>query len=324
MIKSQAMRTHYSWSGFGVLLLVVGGVGAARADTVVPLVPKLDPPAAAERITQFHDALAQGLKAGGLTVSDPAAVRAKLKLGVENAGCDEGPCVATNLGLVGGKRCATARITSVGKNYTIDVRLFSGGKLVTKSTGRCDICTNTEAVQTLVKLATEVGSKGEEPPTPTPVPVPVPRPEPKVVPKPVPKPVPTPTPAPTPTPTGTDQPTGPVPAKRVWPLWPGIVAAGAGVVGLAVGIPLIAIDGKGTNCRGDARPDNRNCQDLVSTKGGGWTLTAMGIASLAASGVLFYLHFSSKPSEQRKATVERFSFAPLPEGGVALGASGRF
>jgi hypothetical protein len=136
-----------------------------------------------------------------------------------------------------------------------------------------------------------------------------------------------PPPPPPPPPTATlDQPPGPQP-KRRWPLWPAIVAGGAGVLGIAIGAPLIAIDGNGTNCRGDPRPDNRNCADLYSTAGGGWTLTAMGIAGLATSGVLFYLHFSSKPKEQttaRSALLDRIAVAPLADGGVFVGAGGRY
>jgi hypothetical protein len=293
--------------------------GTAAAEDLVPLVPKLDPPAAGERLTQFHDALAQGLKAGGAPVMPAATVRARLKLGLENAGCDEGPCVQMNAGLVGSNRLATARVSSVGKNYTIEVRLFRGHAQTAKAIGRCDVCTHTEAIQTLERLATDLGSKAEEPPAPLPV-VPRPAPRPTVA-------IPA---APTPAPTSpiVDQPPGPPAAKPRIPLWPALVAAGVGVVGIAVGAPLIAIDGNGTNCRGDARPDKRNCQDLYATAGGGWTLTILGAMGLAASAVLFPLHFMPNrprtPSDQPGATVHRLSFAPLPEGGAVVGASGRF
>lgn len=311
------MRTHSFCLALGVFL----SIGSASADEVAPLVPKMDPPSAAERIIQFHDALAQGLKAGGLTVVPPATVRSKLKLGIENAGCDETACVQTALALVGVTRIATAKVSAVGKNYTVEVKLWSGTKLLAKASGRCDICTNMEAVQTVVKIATEVGSKGEEPPGPAPTPTPTPAPAPTPSPAPAPAPAPAPTPAPSPKP---DQPPGPQPAKRVWPLWPAIVAGGVGVVGIVVGAPLVAIDGNGTNCRGDARPDNRNCADLYKTAGGGWTLTAMGIAGLATSGVLLYLHLSTRPKEGRSASIETLAVTPVPEGGVMVGAGGRF
>jgi hypothetical protein len=101
------------------------------------------------------------------------------------------------------------------------------------------------------------------------------------------------------------------------------VLAGVGVVGLATGIPLIAIDGDGTNCAGEPLPNYAHCQDLYSTGAGGWVLTGVGIAALAASGVMFYLHFSSKPKEA-PAGVQSFLISPTTEGGVVIGASGRF
>jgi len=306
------------------LSVVVGPLlwaGAAVAEDLVPLVPKIDPPAAGERLTHFHDALAQGLKTGGAPVVPAATVRARLKLGLENAGCDEGPCLQTNAGLVGSSRLATAKVSSVGKNYTIEVRLFRGQVQTAKAVGRCDVCTNAEAIQTLERLATDLGSKAEEPPAPLPV---VPRPTPRpAAPPPVVRPQP-------PAKAIVDQPPGPVVTKPRVPLWPAIVAAGVGVVGIAVGAPLIAIDGNGTNCRGDARPDKRNCADLYSTAAGGWTLTILGATGLVASAVLFPLHYlprrhqTSRETPARSATVDRFSFGPLPGGGVVVGASGRF
>jgi hypothetical protein len=214
----------------------------------------------------------------------------------------------------------SANIKSVGKNYTIEVRLYSGGKVVNKSTGRCDICTFSEAVAATSKVATEVGSKGETPP-PT-------EPRPPVKPKPVPKlaqprpPQDQPKPDEPARPPVTEKP-APAQVKKPWPLWPGVVLAGVGVVGLAAGIPLIAIDGDGTNCSGEPLPNYAHCADLYSTGAGGWVLTGIGVAALAASGVMFYLHFSSKPKEA-PARIQSFMISPIAEGGVVIGASGRF
>ena len=97
-----------------------------------------------------------------------------------------------------------------------------------------------------------------------------------------------------------------------------------GVVGIAVGAPLIAIDGKGTNCVGDDKPNYANCADLYNTATGGWVLTSMGLAALAGSGVMFYLHFSSKPKETgTRVGIDRFAILPTSDG-MVLGASGRF
>lgn len=295
----------------------------ARAE-VAPLVPQMTPAKAAEIIVQFHEALANGLKKGGMSVMAPTTVRDRLKLGVENAGCFEGGCLQTAYSMLGAKSAVTAKVDTVGKNYTIEVRYYSGNAVVAKSAGRCDICNVAEALAATERVATEVGSKGEEPPPDQPAPTPTPTPAPTPTPTPTP-PTAAPTPAPTPTPTPTPAPTRPRAEKRQWPLWPGITLAAVGVVGIAVGAPLIAIDGKGTNCvGGDPLPDKSNCADLYNTATGGWLLTVMGIGALAGSGVMFYLHFTSKPKEKERAGIEHFAIVPTSDGGAMLGASGRF
>jgi hypothetical protein len=312
----------------------------AEADEVAPLPPKMEPQAAEEIAGQFHDALAKGLRAGGLKVTAPAKVRARV-----SAGCDEGACVREAEGSLKAHRVATAKVSSVGKNYTIEVRLYSGNQLQTRSTGRCDICTLAEALQTTVKAATEVGSRGEEPPMETmpvlPAPKVQPQPKPRVelLPKkpakarmqPAPEP---PRVAERPIEPPVAQPPPKVPLETAiapiasprepWPMWPAIVTGAVGVVGLGAGIALLAMNGKYTDCRGDPRADFRNCANIYDTGKAGGALAAMGGASLVASGVLFYLHFASKPSERSSAGVERFTVAPLVEGGAVVGAAGRF
>jgi hypothetical protein len=207
------------------------------------------------------------------------------------------------------------KIDAVGKNYTIEVRLYSGKTQTAKSTGRCDICTVTEAVEATKKVATEAGSKGEEPPTVAPTPTPTPTPTPAT-----PATTPTPTPTPAPTPVVTKAP-GPRPA---WALYSGIGLAVVGVAGIAIGAPLLAIDGNGTNCIGDPKPDYSNCRDLYNTATGGWVLTAMGVAALAGSGVLFYLYFSKPKEQATRAGLDSFAIVPTADGGAVFGASGRF
>jgi hypothetical protein len=224
---------------------------------------------------------------------------------------------------LGAERAGTLEVNAVGKNYAIEVRLFSGSELVTSVQQRCDICTMAEALQTVERAASAAAGKLKAS-------VPSPKPG-------------------EPGPAGAskqavspgDEDSGSAQAGtpgssmagaslqrgRSWPLWPGIVAGGAGLTALAIGIPLVAIDGNGTNCRGEPRSDYRNCEDLYDTAAGGWVLTTMGLAGLTASGVLFYLHFTSKPDEratEQRASVEWINAAPLPDGGVAVGAGGRF
>jgi hypothetical protein len=244
-------------------------------------------------------------------------------------------CVQNARATLGLERVATSRINKVGKNYTIAVRLYRGNKIYGSGSGRCDICTLTEAVNTMIRLAEELGTRGEEPPDvaarpkPKPVPVVPPRPAPVAQPKPAtPRPAPVAQPKPGPAP-GVQPKPNPVPAVRrvdqnPWPLWPALVAGGAGIVGLSVGIPLLVMDGKGADCRGEARPDKTNCTKLYKTAAGGWIATGIGIGALAASGVLFYMYWSTRPDDQPTARVEQILFGPAPSGGFVLGAAGRF
>jgi hypothetical protein len=103
--------------------------------------------------------------------------------------------------------------------------------------------------------------------------------------------------------------------KKMFP-WRAVAISSlvVGVVGLAVGIPLVAIDGNPT-CNA---PNPRTaCPNVYNTVGGGATLLTLGIAGVAASGVLFYFDHRAR---KRAATV---SVLPLQGGGM-LSASGRF
>lgn len=291
-----------------VCLGVVGSLslfGAiAQAAPVAPLVPQMTPAKADEIVVRFHDALAKGLGEGGLEPLSTAHVRTKSK-----DACAASACALRALGTLRGDTAAVAKINTVGKNYTIEVRLF--GAREAKVSGRCDICTLMEALSTTRKLAKQLATEAAaKTPAKTPVKTPVKTPTiTKVTP-----------PSTTPT-VGTKR------EGRRWPLWPVLAAAGVGVLGLAVGIPLVAMDGDPTNCRGEPRPDGRNCQDVYSTSGAGWTFTTMGIAGLATAGVLFYLYLTS-PKRDATTTAElpwlhRVSIAPA-QGGLLMGASGTF
>ena len=114
------------------------------------------------------------------------------------------------------------------------------------------------------------------------------------------------------------------PARAPFPLWPALVAAGVGVVGLGVGIPSIALDGDGHDCDGDPRDDTTNCKQLWNTGGMGWVFTGLAVGALATSGVLYYLHASSTPRERRSASIDIISVGPTPNGGLVVGTAGRF
>jgi hypothetical protein len=110
--------------------------------------------------------------------------------------------------------------------------------------------------------------------------------------------------------------------RGVWPLWPSLVAGGFGLVGVVIGAPLIDMDGNGTNCTGAPLPDGSNCRDRFKTKAAGGVMMAIGIAGVLTSGVLLYLHFTSK--EKQRQGIKSVSIVPDPAGGLLLGASGTF
>ncbi len=151
----------------GIVLLTT----EAHAQKVAPLVPQMEAPMAPGLIIRFHDAMAKGLRTGGLKVIPAKTVRAKLKMKVDQAGCFRGMCLDTARRLLGIERLAVAKVSTVGKNYTIAVRIYKGAKLLGSGTGRCDICTLNEAISTMNRVSEELGTRSEEPPEPGPKPV---------------------------------------------------------------------------------------------------------------------------------------------------------
>lgn len=113
---------------------------------------------------------------------------------------------------------------------------------------------------------------------------------------------------------------------HVWPLWPSLAAGSVAVLSLGVGLYLVSVDGEGTDCRGEPRPDLSNCKEVYNTGGAGYALTAIGIASLAATGVFLYLYLSnpSASAEQPDEGLAGVTVAPDGRGGVVVGASGWF
>ena len=111
--------------------------------------------------------------------------------------------------------------------------------------------------------------------------------------------------------------------RRAMPMWPAIAAAGVGVVGLSIGIPFIALDGTGHSCAGPDEPGYANCEQLWDTGTVGWIFTGLGLGALATSGVLFYFHYFGK-KERRAASLPSLTITPTANGGLYVGAGGRF
>jgi hypothetical protein len=318
--------SHTRWLAVWLAAVVLVPVSAAAAPKVAPLTPVMKPSKANEILVRFHDALAQGLTSGGVTVVPAKTVRGKAK-----RACAATTCARSLSGRLGAENAAVCRIDTVGKNYRFQMKMISKSGTLATVSGRCDICTLMEALKTTrelsAKLARQGGLKaaaatkppdktGTKPPDKTGT-----KPPDKTGAKPPDK---------TQKPTGKtadgSKPAAPATSGQRWPLWPTLAAAGVGVLGLAVGIPLLSMDGDPTNCRGEPRPDGRNCSDVYSTSGAGWAMTTIGIAGLATAGVLAYLYFTSGKREKASAWLrgERTVAVTPLQGGLMLGAGGSF
>lgn len=237
-------------------------------------------------------------------------------------------------------RLFTTEVTVSGKSYTIAMRVYDGsGRELSQSTELCDICTLREAealvTKTAQKLATVARTfpvedvappkrveKTQEPAPTAPTPIEAKTPPKQVEPV---RPPPTPeevrpmAPPSTPSPLEASNPQAPTPApSRRYVPWRilGFSAVGLGVVGFAVGIPLIVIDGRPTCSSADA---THTCPHVYNTKGGGIAMTALGAISIAASVPLFY--FDYKDRHPKKT----FAFGAMPTwGGAAATIAGRF
>jgi hypothetical protein len=317
-----------------IIALLLAGPSVAKAEPVAPLVPVFKPAKADELVSRFHDALAAGLAGGGVQVISSAVVRKKA----------DRPCASSRCAHAYANRLKTTQavgmtVETVGKNYTYSLRLFPARKPAVE--GRCDICTLMEAVrktkQLAQSLAVKIKSEAAAPAKAAVKKAAVKKAAVKKAPAKAPLDAETPPDqlAPKKAATGapkketTEQPRTETRRSR-WPLWPALVASGVGVVGLAVGIPLLSMDGDPTNCRGTPRPDGRNCADLYATAGPGWAFTAMGLAGAVTAGVLFYLYLRSPNAEaSKKASSPKVGWLPQLKSSAdgrswVIGAVGRF
>jgi hypothetical protein len=288
--------------------------------TIAPLLPQVNPRQPSEITNRFHQALATGAAQTTWRALDAAQVRSQL--GDKTSSCAAGACVGAALRSLERDYGLTAQVDIVGKNYTIEVAAYRRTKQVRRATGRCDICTLREALGKTTELAQKVcsqltpatrsGAAAAGPDASSRTAAPAPK-EPTKSTKQTP-------------PKQTKRRRRPAePADKGWPLWPALAAGGAAALALSIGIPLLVVDGNGTDCRGSPRPDNRNCERVYSTAGGGWVMTSFGLASLAASGVLLYLHLRGEPEERRAAEHTLWQLSVVPsERGVVVGAGGTF
>jgi len=302
------------------MLLACGS--AAAAPKVAALVPTMKPSVAPELRDRFHEAITRGLTAAGDDVIGAAEVRLQLGASEELMSCNGvGPCVARAAQALHIDRAVASEIDVNGKDYVIKLRLLDAvGRELAKVDEPCDICTVKEADDATARAAGKLAAAEKALPTETPPvaavetpPPPPPKveapppPPPKVEAAPPTPPVAAPTEATTPPPVQSE--------KKTFPWRPVAIASlVAGVVGIAVGIPLVAIDGNPT-CN---LPNPRTaCPNVYNTVGGGAAMLTLGLAGVAASGVLFYFDHRAR---QRATTV---SVVPL-SGGAFVSTGGRF
>jgi hypothetical protein len=302
------------------LLVLLASTSAVAAPHTAALVPLVKPPAAPELRDRFHEAVTRGLQAGGEEVLGAAEVRLRLGASEEMLACSgPGACVARIAQNLHIDRAVASEIDANGKDYVIKLRLLDAvGRELAKVDEPCDICTVKEADDAVARAATKLAAAAKALPAETAPPATVETPPPPKVetPPPAPK-VETPPPvvaAPTP------EPAPVTPQREQQKMFPwravAITSLVVGVVGIAIGAPLVAIDGNPT-CN---LPNPRTaCSDVYNTIGGGAAMLTFGIAGVAASGVLFYFDHRAR----KRAAAASVAVTPLV-GGAQLTAGGRF
>jgi hypothetical protein len=294
----------------------LGGAGAAgAAERLGVLLPQTRPAAAPELRDRFHEAIVRGLQTGGDEVIPATEVRLRLGVSDELLNCAGfGPCVGRVAQALQTQRLVVTDIDINGKDYAIKLRLVDGnGRELTKIDEPCDICTVKEADEAVARAAAKLASAahtllGEsataKPETPK-AETPPPKPEP-----PKPESPPIATPAPVETPPSLQR------EKKMFPWRPlAISSLVGGVVVLAIGIPLVAIDGQPTCDKPNPR---QSCPEVYNTVGAGGTLLGLGIGGVVASGVMFYM--DHRVRARRHPTV---SLLPT-QNGLYLSASGTY
>ncbi len=312
------------WLAAGVIGLAPG-LAAAQGIRAGALAPQFKGASSTPELRdKFHDSIVRGL--GALTgPSGPngelgeviSASDARARLGEELIGCGgQASCLAKATAALRVNRLVATELTVIGKSYTISLRLYDGqGHELTHAEDLCEICTVREAEEAMVKVTARIAAAARTFPV---EPVAAATPDRR-------EPAKTPSREESPQQTSTASPMQEAPpqptvvkARRRFP-WRavGFASLGLGIVGLAVGIPLVVIDGRPT-C--DAPDPSHTCPEVYNTAGGGAAMLAIGAIGLVASIPLLYLDWRSR---SRPVSSLRLFGAPA-SGGATVGLGGTF
>ena len=242
---------------------------------------------------KFHEVVVQGLG----TLSGPSGPRGELgdvlgasetraRLGEELMRCgNDATCVARAATALQVNRLVTTELTVAGKSYSITMRLYDGaGKELAHTTELCEICTVREAEAAMTKTSAHLAATARTLPVEV-AEAPKEQPRPPVVQERPPQ-----QPAPYVSPMQ-EPPSGIVfqaPARRKYVPWRtyGFAAIGVGIVGFAVGVPLLVLDGRPTCSTVDPTV---NCPRLYHTRAGGAVMATIGVLGIVAAVPLFVL-----------------------------------
>ena len=313
-----------------VALAMAGSAASAQSIRAAALAPQWKGGGNTPELRdKFHESVVRGL--GSLTVpTGPngelgevmTVQETKQRLGEELLACSgQASCMSRALAALHINRLVATELSAVGKSYNISMRLFDGeGHELTHAEELCEICTVREAEEAVTKAASRLAAASRTFPLETAAPEKL-----DVIPhtkEPPPRPVtPVAPPATVVTAVAPVAPPAPKPVvsggerKRVPWRTLGFSSLGLGIVGLAVGIPLLVIDGRPTCSAADP---THQCPNLYNTAAGGATMVAIGAVALIATIPLFYLDW-----RDRNRTMSSLRLDASPSlGGLSL--EGRF
>jgi hypothetical protein len=294
---------------------------AYAAPRVAALIPQVRPNSTPELQNRFHEAITRGLQGPDVDVTTASEVRMRFGVSDELLNCSApGICAARAATALKADRTVAGEISNFGKDYTIRlVMIDAAGREVARTEEPCDICTVKEAddaaARAAGKLMLATRSNMPQQTTAT-TPPPPPKEQPKEA-EPAPPPAPKeaeplpPGAQPEPIPPGGTRPL----EKKHFPwLGVGIGSLVLGVVGIAVGAPLIAIDGQPTCDPGAGKDPKTSCPDVWDTGAGGAAMVTIGVLGVAAGVSLIVVDVVVK--KKRAAHV---SVAPTARGAMLTG-----